>query len=106
SRPSRGRVRSVSATAASESRAPVRSCSIATRVWRIFTTPAPTVPRPSTPMRTSFTVLMIFRLIATSAAQVLEAAQGLPDPMLVLHQREAHVAFAVLAEADAGRDRK
>src|SRR5580765_4826790 len=105
SRPSRGRVRSVSAMAARERRAPVRSCSIAARVWRIFTTPAPTVPRPSTPMRTSFTLFTIARLVWTSAAQVLESAQGLSNPMLVLHQREAHVAFAVLAEADAGRDR-
>src|SRR5438477_6174087 len=102
SRPSRGRVRSASAMAARLSRAPARSSSIWWRVWRIFTTPAPTVPSPSRPMRTSFTPLTAGRV---SAAQVPEAAQRLPDTLLVFHQREAHVALAVLAEADAGRHR-
>src|SRR5439155_1338378 len=54
SSPSRGRVRSVSATAARVSRHPARSSSIARRDSRILTTPAPTVPRPSNPILTSF----------------------------------------------------
>src|SRR5688572_10545406 len=98
SRPSRGRVRSVSAMAARLSRAPARSWSISERVWRIFTTPAPTVPSPSRPMRTSFTG-------SGSATQRLEAPERLPDPLLVLDEGEADVPLSVLAEADAGRDR-
>ena len=39
------------------------------------------------------------------AARRLEAAQGLPDAVLVLDEGEADVALAVLAEADARRDR-
>src|SRR6266705_845815 len=106
SSPSRARVRSVSAMAASVSRAPARSCSIARRVWRILTTPAPTVPSPSKPMRTSLTGGTGRCLLGpASAAQLLEAAQRLPDALLVLHQRETHVALAVLTEADAGRHR-
>src|SRR5207249_3785707 len=71
---------------------------------RSLATPAPTVPRPSRPMRTSFTVEGTARAPARSGLELLEAAQRLPDPLLVLDQREAHVPFAVLAEADAGRD--
>src|SRR5215831_17069600 len=106
SSPSRGRVRSVSAMAASVSRAPARSSSIARRVWRILTTPAPTVPSPSRPMRTSLTRLTRgSSSTAGSAAQILEPAQRLTDALLVLHERETNVAFAVLAEADTRRDR-
>src|SRR5688572_3959348 len=92
SRPSRGRVRSVSPTATRARWQPARSSSIARCEPRIFTTPAPTVPRPSRPRRTVF----------TSAVQLLEAAQRLLDALLVLHEGEAHVALAVLAEADPG----
>src|SRR5438876_11186664 len=103
SRPSRARVRSVSATAASVRRAPARSSSISRRACRIFTTPAPTVPRPSRPMRTSLTPVTGGSPSARSAAQVLESAQRLADSLLVLDEREADVAFAILAEADARR---
>src|SRR6267143_6546505 len=104
SRPSRGRVRSVSAMAARASRQPARSSSIARCAVRIFTTPAPTVPRPSRPMRTSPTDVTggWFR---SSAVDVLEAAQRLLDPLFVLDEREAHVALAVLPEPDARRHR-
>src|SRR3989441_13363219 len=95
--PSRGRVTSMSATAARRSRQPPRSSSIARSDSSSFTTPAPTVPRPSNPMRTSFTPVR-------SAPETLQAAQRLTDALLVFHQREPHGAFTVLAEADAGRD--
>src|SRR5262245_22739586 len=103
SRPSRARVRSLSATAARVSRAPARSCSISLRVWRIFATPAPTVPSPSRPIRTSLARLTEGCPTIRSAAQLLEPAQRLADPLLVLNEREPHVALAVLAEADARR---
>src|SRR6266571_5268075 len=98
SSPSRGRVRSVSATAASVRRQPARSSRFSRRFWRILTMPAPTVPSPSRPIRTSSTRL------TRSASQVLEAPQRLANPLLVLDEGEAHVALTVLAEADARRD--
>src|SRR2546427_11980239 len=104
SSPSRGRTRSVSAMAASVSRHPARSWSIARCEARIFTTPAPTVPRPSRPMRTSSTDVT-GGCSGCSAVDVFEAAQRLLDPLLVLDEREADVAFAILAEPDAGRYR-
>src|SRR5215813_10644392 len=104
SRPSRGRVRSVSATAAKTRRAPARSSSIWRRIWMIFATPAPTVPRPNRPMRTSREPLTMDLRRSGSAAQLLESAQCLTNPLLVLDERESHVALAVLAEADARRD--
>src|SRR4029450_3260403 len=103
SRPSRARKRSVSATAARVRRAPVRSSSISRRGRRILATPAPTVPSPSRPMRTSLAPLMRRSPSVRSAAQLFEAAQGLADSLLVPDEREPHVALAVLAEADAGR---
>src|SRR5689334_3089138 len=103
SRPSRARTRSVSAMAASVSRQPARSSSMARCAARIFTTPAPTVPRPSRPIRTSSTGVT-GETSERSAVDVLEAAQRLPDPLLVLDEREANVAVAVLAESDARRD--
>src|SRR5215467_1419860 len=98
SRPSRRRVRSRSATRLSTRRQPARSSSIARSDSRSLTTPAPTVPRPSRPRRTSFTTVM-------SVAEAFQATQRLPDALFVLHQGEPHVALAVLPEADAGRDR-
>src|SRR5262245_63319964 len=35
--------------------------------------------------------------------ELFDAARGLADAMLVLHQGDAHIAFAILAEAEAGR---
>src|SRR4030095_11809853 len=106
SSPSRARVRSVSAMAASVAGARARSSSIARRVWRILTTPAPTVPSPRRPIRTSLTRLTGgSSSSARSATQVLEPAQRLTDALLVLHERETNVAFPALAEADTRRDR-
>ena len=34
-----------------------------------------------------------------------DVARGLTNTLLILDQRDAHVPFPVLAEADAGRDR-
>src|SRR5437868_795059 len=78
------------ATAASN--ASVARCASST-----LTTPAPTVPSPRRARRT--------RRTAASAMQTLETAQRLPDAVLVLDECEAHVALAVLAEADARRHR-
>src|SRR5262249_52726972 len=100
SRPSRGRMRSVSAIAASVSRQPARSSRRCRCAARIFTTPAPTVPRPSRPMRTSSTDVTACSF-ERSAVDVLEAAERLLDSLLVLDEGEAHVALAVLAKADA-----
>src|SRR5690606_10540397 len=41
---------------------------------------------------------------AVAAEGLANAPQGLPDPLLVLDQREAHMGVAVVAEADAGRN--
>src|SRR5437899_12431088 len=54
-------------------------------------------------MRTSFTPVTGGSPSARSTAQVLEPAQRLTDSLLVLDEREADVAFAVLAEADTRR---
>src|SRR5437870_812269 len=107
SRPSRGRVRSVSATAARVSRQPARSSRVARWVSRSLTTPPPTVPRPR---RASLTFFMGAaaggrKIPPGSAVEAAEAPERLADTLLVLHEREPHVALAVLAEADAGRDR-
>src|SRR5262245_50365115 len=106
SRPSRGRVRSVSATAARVSRHPARSSRFARWLSRSFTTPPPTVPRPRRASLTFFKggTAAGIRAPPASAVQGAEAAERLPDPLLVLHEGEAHVALPVLAEADAGRD--
>src|SRR2546422_6946382 len=104
SRPSRGRVRSTSATAARVSRHPARSSSIARRDSRILATPAPTVPRPSNPILTSVMSVGPPGRNGRSAGELLEPAERLFDPLLVLDEREPHVALAVLAEPDARRD--
>src|SRR5262249_28327878 len=98
SRPPPGRVTSMSAAAARRSRQPARSSSIARSASSSFPPPAPTVPRPSNPMRTSFTSVR-------STPEALQAAQRLTDALLVFHQREPHEAFPVLAEADSWGDR-
>src|SRR5256712_14120725 len=54
-------------------------------------------------MRTSLTRVTGGSPSARSTAQVLEPAQRLTDSLLVLDEREADVAFAVLAEADTRR---
>src|SRR2546425_8456962 len=54
-------------------------------------------------MRTSLTPVTGRSPSARSTAQVLEPAQRLTDSLLVLDEREADVAFAVLAEADTRR---
>src|SRR5207249_11145393 len=91
-----GRVTSRSATAARRRRQPARSSNIARSDSSSLTTPAPTVPRPSNPMRTSFTPVR-------STPEALQAAQRLPDALPVFHQREPHEPLPVPADADPGR---
>src|SRR6266545_4889741 len=170
SSPSRGRVRSASATRWSTSRQPARSCISVPWLSSTLTTPAPTVPSPRRAILISFIAsklggglhppsaaspqeplrrqsrrsnvdqgARVFRRrpprrVADqppferrlrrrnpvlgevsegaveappilSRGEALEAAQGLFDALLVLDQGEADIALAVLAEADAGRDR-
>ena len=55
------------------------------------------------PRRERNDVVQFFRPGFKEAAHV---AGGLADALLVLHERDAHKAFAILAKADAGRDGK
>src|SRR5215831_8792553 len=104
SRPSRGRVTSRSAMAAMARRQPARSVSSPPWLWRMRTTPAPTVPRPSRPILISFTASSSARA-RSPGGERLEAAERLLDALLVFHEGEADEAFSVLAESDAGRHR-
>ena len=45
------------------------------------------------------------QLFGATFKKAADVAGGLADALLVLDQRDAHVAFAALAEAGAGRDR-
>ncbi len=47
----------------------------------------------------------VVQLFGAGFKEAADVACSLPDALLVLHQRDAHVAFAALAEAGAGRDR-
>src|SRR5262249_60528655 len=47
----------------------------------------------------------VVQLFGAGFKKAADIACGLADALLVLHQRDTHVSFAVLAEADAGRDR-
>src|SRR6266446_3909081 len=106
SRPSRWRVVSASAMACRVSRQPTRSCISAPWVSRTLTTPLPTVPRPRRPILISFMAGPGATSAAPSAGgERLEAPKGLFDPLLVLDEGKADEALAVLAEADARRDR-
>src|SRR5262245_19151607 len=106
SRPSRGRRVSASATTCRRSRQPARSSISAPCVSRTLTTPLPTVPRPRRPILISFMAGPDARLAAPSAGgEGLEAAEGLPDALLVLDEGEADEALAGLAETDARRHR-
>ncbi len=48
---------------------------------------------------------VVQRLVRTVDRNLLDVAGGLADALLVFHERDAHVVVAMLAEADAGRDR-
>src|SRR4030095_9981504 len=104
SSPSRGRVTSRSAMAAMARRQPARSVSSAPWLWRMRTTPAPTVPRPSRPILMSF-IASPSAPARSPRGEALEAAERLLDALLVLHEGEADEALSVLAEADARRHR-
>src|SRR5262249_57184975 len=85
SRRSRGRRVSASGTTCRRSRQPARSSISAPCVSRTLTTPLPTVPRPRRPILISFMAGADALLAAPSAGgEGLEAAEGLPDALLVL----------------------
>src|SRR5262245_60314797 len=98
-RPARGVVMSRSATAAIRSRQPALASRPAWYCRWILRTPPPTVPMPSSPMPLPLLGSPCRR--AALAEDLLDASDGLPDPVLVLHEGEAHESLAVLAEADA-----
>src|SRR5215472_2592911 len=94
------------ATTCRRSRQPARSSISAPCVSRTLTTPLPTVPRPRRPILISFMAGADALLAAPSAGgEGLEAAEGLPDALLVLDEGEADETLAVLAETDARRYR-
>src|ERR1700691_1163723 len=107
-----------SATPASSSGAPrIRSYLSGLRSSSL-TTPPPTVPHPSRAIRTGFNCSpMLLRLGSgaagradgncgvTGAQRVTNSAERLAGAMLVLDQREAYEAVAVLTEAHTRRDR-
>src|SRR5213593_3985622 len=79
-----------------------------------FTTPAPIVPKPISPTLTGAATLRGCDLSPGAGAnpgrepageRAADATHRLAGAVLVLDEREAHVVVAVLAEADAGRDR-
>src|SRR5215212_4051766 len=93
----------------------VRCCSIRR------TTDAPTVPRPASPTFSGVAMWRpggkrrsaprgewddVVQLFKSGIKEPADVARRLPNALLVLHQRDAHVAFAVLAERDARRDRE
>src|SRR5690242_18815807 len=82
-------------------------------IWAIRA--APTVPRPATPTFSAGGMLFesaagserddVVQLFGRCVQEAADIAGGLADALLVLDQRDAHEAFAALAEAGAGRDR-
>src|SRR5687768_15256747 len=106
------RLVSLSATCVMRTPRPARrSISLALRC-RTSQAPLPTVPMPSSPTLTGFMKGTRRSRVSSRAFQeavllehVADAAQRLAQALLVLDQRDAHVAFAAVAEADAGRNR-
>src|SRR5215213_3216141 len=87
------------------------------------TTDAPTVPRPASPTFSGVAMRRpngqmrrgsaprregdhVVQLFKAGIKKTADVARGLTDALLILHQRDAHVAFAVLAERNAGRHRE
>src|SRR5579884_4295645 len=78
---------------------PARALRSAAWAESALTTPPPTVP-------SLFGRGQIDgRMIGAHGKKFLHIARRLTDAMLILHQRHAHIAFAIFAEADPGRDR-
>src|SRR5262245_42069891 len=102
--------RSTSAIAVSTIGAPAR-CAISARcARRSFTTPVPIVPNPISPMRTgraagtrSAGLCPVPGHVERRTERLLDAADRLPRPVVVLDEGEAHVGIAVLAEPAPGR---
>src|SRR5262249_8739694 len=106
----RSGARSTSASAVSAIGVPAR-CAISARyARRSFTTPVPIVPNPISPTRTgraagtrSAGLCPVRGHVERRPERLLDAADRLPGPVLVLDEGEAHVVITVLAEPDAGR---
>src|SRR5262245_49637145 len=110
STPSLGRPRSASATRVSSRRPPTRSSSAWPWVFRILTTPVPTVPSPRSPSPISLMAPVWgegpgWPGRVLSRAKAPQTAESLARPLLILYEGEPHVAFAEVAEADPGRHR-
>src|SRR5262245_66668944 len=103
--------RSMSAIVVRTTGRPARHAISARCARNSFTTPAPIVPKPISPTRTdrsgtrSAGLCPPRRLPKGGGEGLLDAADRLPRPVLVLDQREAHALIAVLAEADPWRHR-
>src|SRR5262245_44779265 len=103
--------RSMSAMDVSKTGRPARRAISARCARSSFTTPAPIVPKPISPTRTdrsgtwSAGLCPPSRLPEGGAEGLLDAADRLPRPVLVLDEREAHELIAALAEADPRRHR-
>src|SRR5262245_23365967 len=103
--------RSMSAMVVSAIGRPARRVISARCARRSFTTPAPIVPKPISPTATgrsrtrSAGLCPARRLAECRTERLLDAANRLSRPVLVLDQGKADVVVAVLAEADARRHR-
>src|SRR4029453_6850235 len=103
--------RSMSAMVVRTTGRPARRAISARCARNSFTTPAPIVPKPISPTRTdrsgtwSAGLCPARRLPEGGAKGLLDAADRLPRPVLVLDEREAHELIAVLAEPDPRRHR-
>src|SRR5450631_1424958 len=100
---------------------PARSMSAVRDRASIEATAEPTVPNPARPTLSGSAIRAIREESLRSAAfgkrkhvvqlfrrafkEASDIAGGLADALLVLDQRDPHIAFAMLAEADAGRNR-
>src|SRR4051794_18623911 len=84
------------------------------------TTSAPTVPSPAMPTLRGATMMLqktcrrelapagerkdVVQRFDAAFKEAAHAARGLPDPLLVFHHGDADISFAMLTEADPGRD--
>src|ERR1041385_4816823 len=104
-------------TATISTRRPQRKLSVSRCCVIWAASAAPTLPKPATPTlrgaamtRTRRSACRrerndVVQLLGGGFEEAADIARGLADALLILHQRDAHMAFAIFAEADAGRHR-